>query len=155
METNPEDVTIPNEGIVDMEDEVEYENDFLYEDTAEREQQQDEFWEYQRVVAKETIERYVRERKSVTIGNRQVQKTWTHIDSIEGEEPVDYKHIGVVGFNFNYKNNSQTNEKRNRINFLELLIHLWPGDWKKNLSKINDEIKKENETKVRTNLFLI
>ena len=90
LETNPEDVTIPNEGIVDMEDEVEYENDFLYEDTAEREQQQGEFWEYQRVVAKETIEKYVHERKSVTIGNCQVQKTWTHIGSIKGEEPVDY-----------------------------------------------------------------
>ena len=41
------------------------------------------------------------------------------------------------------------------MNFLSLLIHLWPGDWKKNLSKLHDKIKKENDTKIRTNLFLI
>ena len=46
--------------------------------------------EDQRVVAKETIEKYVHERKSVTIGNRHVQKTWTHVGSIEGDEPVNY-----------------------------------------------------------------
>ena len=96
LETNAEDVSIPHEGIIDVEDEVEYENDFLYEDTADREQQQGEFWEYQRVVAKETIEKYVEDGKSVTIGNRQVQKTWTHVTKIEGDEPVDYKNIGVV-----------------------------------------------------------
>ena len=154
METNPEDVTIPNEGIVEMEDEVEYENDFLYEDTTEREQQQGEFWEYQRVVAKQTIQQCVRDRKSVTVGNRQVQKTWTHVGAIEGDEPVDYRNVGVVGFNFNYKNDSTNNEKTKRINFLNLLIHLWPGDWKKNLAKLNDEINKENETKVRNILFI-
>ena len=42
--------------MVYIEDEVEYENDFLYEDPLEREQQQGEFWEYQRVVTKETID---------------------------------------------------------------------------------------------------
>ena len=56
LETNPEDVFIPNEGVVDIEDELEYENYFLYEDSAEREQQQGEFWEYQRVVAKQKID---------------------------------------------------------------------------------------------------
>ena len=36
LETNAEDVSIQNEGVT--EDEVEYDNDFLYEDTADREQ---------------------------------------------------------------------------------------------------------------------
>ena len=99
-----------------MENEVEYENNFLYEDTADREQQQGECWEYQRVVTKETIEKYVHEQKSVTIGNCHVQKTWTHVGSIEGDEPIDYRHVGVVGFDSNYKNDCTTNEKR-RINF--------------------------------------
>ena len=50
----------------------------------------------------------------------------------------------------------QPMKNRNRINFFKsLLIHLWPDDWKKNLSKLNDKIKKENDTKVRTSLFLI
>ena len=54
------------------------------------------------MVANETIEKYVEEGKSsIVIGNRQVQKTWTHVDKIEGEDPVDYQNIGVVGFNFN------------------------------------------------------
>ena len=154
LETNAESVSIPNEGVIDMEDEVEHDNDFLYEDTANREQQQGEFWEYQRVVAKETIEKYVEEGKSVIVGNRQVQKTWTHVAKIEGDEPVDYKNIGVVGFNFNYKNESIEDQKKKRINFLKLLIHLWPGDWRINLFKVNEEISKENEVKVRTNFIL-
>ena len=140
--------------MVYIEDEVEYENDFLYEDPLEREQQQGEFWEYQRVVAKESIDRYVRDRKSVTVGNREVQKTWTHVESIEGEEPQDYTNIGVVGFNFNYKHDSKQNGKKKRINFMDLLIHLWPGDWRKHLSKLNIEIGKENETRVSTKLCL-
>lgn len=155
LESNAEDVSIPNEGVIEMEDELEHENDFIYEDTADREQQQGEFWEYQRVIAKDTIKRYVEERKSVTIGNRQVRKTWTHVAGIEGEEPVDYKNIGVVGFNFNYRNKSIEDQKKKRINFLKLVSHLWPGDWRKNLSKLNDEIAKENEMKVRNNVCFI
>ncbi len=75
LENNPEDMFMPNEGVVDIEDELEYENDFLYEDSAEREQQQGEFWEYQRV------------------------------------------DIGVVGFNFNYKNDLEHEESKKRIDF--------------------------------------
>ena len=37
---------------------------------------------------------------------------------------------------------------------MNLLIHLWPGDWRKHLSKLNNEIRKENETKVSTKLCL-
>ena len=107
------------------------------------------------MVAKETIKRYVEENKSVVIGNKQVQKTWTHVAKIEGEEPVDYRNIGVVGFNFNYRNESIEDQKKKRINFLKLLIHLWPGDWQKNLSNLNDEILKENEIKVRNNYCFI
>ena len=53
--------------MVEMKDEVEYENDFLYEDTTKREQQQGEFWEYQWVVTKQIIQQCVCDRKSVTI----------------------------------------------------------------------------------------
>ena len=84
----------------------------------------------------------------IFVGSRQVQKTWTHVDKIEGEEPVDYQNIGVVGFNFNYRNEAIEDQKKKRINFLKLLIHLWPGDWRKHLSRLNEQVFKENELKI-------
>ena len=36
-----------------------------------------------------------------------------------------------------------------RINFLDLLIHLWPGDWRAQLTDLNHMIQKEYKEKVR------
>ena len=37
---------------------------------------------------------------------------------------------------------------KQRPSFLELLIHLWPGDWREHLSKLNTEIERENSEQV-------
>ena len=54
--------------------------------------------------------------------------------------------LGIKGFNFN-KKNVKANGKNDRINFLNLLKHLWPGDWKDNLAKMNQYIKKHNNNR--------
>jgi hypothetical protein len=42
-------------------------------------------------------------------------------------------------------NDTMAKEKQ-RINFLELLISLWPGDWKKQLARLNLRIRVDNES---------
>ena len=37
-----------------------------------------------------------------------------------------------------------------QINFLDLLIHLWPGDWRAQLTNLNHHVHQEYKQKVRT-----
>ena len=37
---------------------------------------------------------------------------------------------------------------KNHPSFLQLLIHLWPGEWKEQLCKLNVDIEKENNEQV-------
>ena len=58
---------------------------------------------------------------------------------------LEFNQIGVVSFPFD--NRTERSGLRNalhRINFLDLLIHLWPGDWKEQLKKMNIRIRLSN-----------
>ena len=50
--------------------------------------------------------------------------------------------VGARNFDFNTKR-MKTSRGLVRINFLDLLIHLWPGDWKSQLTVLNHRIHEE------------
>jgi hypothetical protein len=72
---------------------------------------------------------------------------WTVRDDIRSSDvPTDQKAVGVRGFDLNnttVKNGSRKGKKR--INLLLLLIHLWPGDWKCQLKRLNRRIRRQND----------
>ena len=47
-------------------------------------------------------------------------------------------------FDFNNKTVKNDSDKnKHRINFLDLLIHLWPGDWEQQLEMINKNKRRQ------------
>ena len=58
-----------------------------------------------------------------------------------------FKSPGILGFDFSKKPITAPDGKSKRINLLELLIHLFPGDWKELLRELNDRIRKWNDLK--------
>ena len=81
-------------------------------------------------------------------GNR--NQVWKVRHDVKKEEAVDkeYKEVGVKGFDFN-KNKVKCGPRNanTRINFLKLLIHLWPGDWREQVRQLNLRIKLDNAAK--------
>ena len=63
-------------------------------------------------------------------------------------EPVDSTVVGVRNFDFNNKR-MKTSRGLTRINFLDLLCHLWPGDWRVQLTTLNHRIHEDYKEKVR------
>jgi hypothetical protein len=67
----------------------------------------------------------------------------------KGNKPADqeFKNNGICNFDFN--NTTEPSPSRDprgrRINFLSLLIHLWPGKWQEQLKQLNGRIRLENE----------
>ena len=56
-----------------------------------------------------------------------------------------YYDIGIIDFNFNAMEVlSGERGKYTCINLLKLLIHLWPGDWGKQLAEMNCRIQIHN-----------
>ena len=77
------------------------------------------------------LERYTQEKRNL-IGTQVTTAaglTWTIRDDIlETEVEDDYDSVvGVKNFDFNKKKVKSNNRGQTRINFLDLLIHLWPG----------------------------
>ena len=81
-------------------------------------------------------------------GRNKKERKWRVIENIDEEDPIEYESVGIRGFDF-----SATGRKR--ISFLKLLIHMWPGNWKDHLSKINKAIVKENLEQVIYTKFVI
>mmetsp|Transcript_20233 Transcript_20233/g.43993 ORF Transcript_20233/g.43993 Transcript_20233/m.43993 type:complete len:627 (-) Transcript_20233:1152-3032(-) len=59
--------------------------------------------------------------------------------------PSNYREVGVVGFNAETFNNIDTKSDDYDYPFSRLLEHLWPGDWRVQLGKMNDAIKEANK----------
>ena len=76
--------------------------------------------------------------------------SWTVRNDVLHSEVVDEYDslVGVRNFDFNNKR-IKTAKGLVRINFLDLLIHLWPGDWRAQLTELNQMIHKEYKEKVR------
>ena len=85
-------------------------------------------------------------KKAALIGN-----TVSTPDDIKKEEVPhddDRAIIGIRNFDFNKKTVRGTTLGRERINFLHLLIHLWPGNWQDQLKSVNERIKRDYEAEV-------
>ena len=80
--------------------------------------------------------------ETVTVASRsnRLELTWTVRSDIglmdTQEKRLLYSPIGIQGFDFNQKPIQYGPQAASRrINFLSLLIHLWPGDWHEQLKK--------------------
>ena len=102
------------------------------------------------------FQRYLSEKKQlvdnntvVEVGKGSKKLTWTVREDVKRDEcpgtEFYWKDIGVRGFDFGRRTVEVTNKKlkRKRINFFDLLTHLWPGEWKKQLSYLNERIGKD------------
>jgi len=72
--------------------------------------------------------------------------TWKVIPDVKKSttvSEVEYTEIGVRNFLFNNKTipSGHPSLRQYRINFLDLLIHLWPGNWQDQLHDLNERIR--------------
>ena len=92
------------------------------------------------------------ERPEITSGSGREAITWKVRGDVKKDtvkENVEFhKQIGIRGFDFEKKNEC-ADGKNSRINFLDLLIKLWPGDWKENLKKLNESFDDANSNRPR------
>ena len=74
--------------------------------------------------------------------------TWVVRNDILKEEvedsEIEHEKVGIRGFDFT-KQNVGTKAKYKRINLLDLLIKLWPGDWRKQIRSMNLRIRLDNQ----------
>ena len=92
--------------------------------------------------------------KAILIGsevNTAAGLTWKVRNDIRQSEVADEYDplIGIRNFDFNNKRMRTNTKGLLRINFLDLLIHLWPGDWKSQLTNLNKRIHDEYKQKVK------
>ena len=91
-------------------------------------------------------------RLPVVVGKGSAKTTWLVVDDIkEVDVPVSvnyFKHTGIKGFDFSEKTVKGHDGKTNRINFLHLLQHLWPGDWWEQLAYLNSIIQEKENSDV-------
>ena len=72
---------------------------------------------------------------------------WRVVRDHEPENPPSkYSKVGVVGFNAEGFNNIDTKLDDYDYPFARLLEHLWPGDWRVQLRKMNDAINEANKS---------
>jgi hypothetical protein len=55
------------------------------------------------------------------------------------------ENVGINNFDFSKHTVTCPDGKLKRINFLDLIIHLWPGNWEQQLIQLNNMIAKSNE----------
>ena len=92
--------------------------------------------------------------KAILIGsevNTAAGLTWKVRNDIRQSEVADEYDplIGIRNFDFNNKRMRTNTKGLLQINFLDLLIHLWPGDWKSQLINLNKRIHGEYKQKVK------
>ena len=91
------------------------------------------------------------ERPEIKCGSGREAITWKVRGDVKKhteKENVEFnKQIVIRGFNFEKKNECAADGKNPRINFLNLLIKLWPGDWKENLKKLNESVDDANSNR--------
>ena len=84
--------------------------------------------------------------------NRCQPLTWIVRDDVKKQDvdcATEYERVGVMKFNFNKQQKWHGLKKyAARINFLELLINLWPGNWKSQLDALNELIHFDNNEKM-------
>ena len=79
--------------------------------------------------------------------------TWTvrsDVKAVEVNQDLEPKTVGLKGFDFN-KTSVRYGERNNkrRINFFDLLVAVWPGDWRSQLERMNKYIRLMNQVSSR------
>ena len=80
---------------------------------------------------------------------------WTVREDVKADDIApgkkEFEQVGVTGIDWQKHDDIRCGpkNKNKRKNFLELLIHLWPGDWREQLKQLNVRIRKENKDKER------
>jgi hypothetical protein len=96
----------------------------------------------------------------VSVGTGARKITWRVRDDIKARDvdSAEFDDVGICDFDFSTpRENSKTNkksgpnnqkkyrkEKKKRIKFLDLLIHLWPGNWEDQLDRMNNRVEAHN-----------
>jgi len=98
---------------------------------------------------------YVQEKSALigaTVSKGQGLKaiTWKVRDDVEANDvPPDinkeYREVGICGFDFTANNTKSFESVPERVNLMSLLIHLWPGDWRAQIQRVNDVIDNKND----------
>jgi hypothetical protein len=88
----------------------------------------------------------INDKLEVVVGKGVKRTTWGVVDDVkESDLPVPvahFKQIGIRGFDFSRKPTEEGGDSRKmRNNFLELIIHMWPGNWKEQLDYVNLRIE--------------
>ena len=74
--------------------------------------------------------------------NPATEFNWEVVEDMEDVCAVlEYDNVGVVGFDFLQDRHKMENENGY---FYKLFVHLWPGDWRYQLSQMNNEIRSKN-----------
>ena len=85
------------------------------------------------------------EETEVVVGKDAKRTRWKVQDDILAKDLPDcvpyFKELGMKGFDFGDKGVPEDRGKSHRINLHDLMIHLWPGDWKDQLSFMNGMIE--------------
>ena len=97
-------------------------------------------------------EQYEQEKENLvgTVVNTSAGLSWKVRRDILQSEVVEQQDslVGVKNFDFNNKR-MKTGRGLVRINLLDLMIHLWPGDWRTQLTILNHRIHNDYKEKVR------
>ena len=78
--------------------------------------------------------------------NGSSMNSWKVIEDVKEEDiqiDEEFDKVGISNFNFNQLEKRWT-KNRKRIDFLKLLQHLWPGDYKKQIRELNKKIQQDN-----------
>ena len=89
-------------------------------------------------------EEYIQQKTNLigSVVNTSAGLSWTVCHDITASE-VHKEHdtlVGIKNFDFNNKRMKTSGRGLVQINFLDLLVHLWPGDWKVQLTELNHRI---------------
>ena len=107
---------------------------------------------------------YMKEKQDLIASNTKVEVkasnfppkiVWQVVDDVKEKDVPPQREVhkkrGILDFDFSERNRTvpaTDKRKRNaRINFFHLFKHLWPGDAKEQVERMNDVIKLDNEKK--------
>ena len=72
---------------------------------------------------------------------------WTCVKDHIIDEKEDYKYIGLCGFDYKLFEEEEGGGNREGLygyTFLKHIIQLWPGDWAKQMAKMNEAVGMKN-----------
>ena len=81
------------------------------------------------------------------VGHDKNKVIWGLFEDHVVEEPSDHEDLGLRGFDFNVFGKDEegvVREGSSEFPYLLMLIKIWPGDWIRNLKRINRKVDEDN-----------